>query len=532
MEAIDTELGVLNSYKVFETADQVGHAMKTKFVFTVTYRSDYTIKYKARLVVCGYSQIKGIDYNETYSPTVGLESVFICIFLAAWTNLSTIIFDVKSAFLEGRADCIQYCRLPVCASEGNVQQRVKIVGNLYGEKQAPKVWNDKLNEILIDMEFKRCPWDACLYICWREDEFIILSVHVDDGYIVSTENMIKWFTETLLKYVKGTTVYYPEDGQIQKYIGIEMETAFGIDLGEVVVKIMLTQEEKIAGLNYFPDYKPRRKIDVPMPENVNLRDATPNENNESLLPVTGSLRFICDRTRPDLLVATGEISTGAIPSDLHYRVAERIEYYLKQTSYKSLNLGGKGKMKHFAFCDAAYITTGKARSRLGHCQFLGTDSGAIKSVSQNDKTVSHSSMESEIKALDLLIIAIILTRHILEFLGYKLNEPTIIFMDNKSAIELCKTLKQNHKARNINMRIQFIRYCINERLIELVFIRSENNVADILTKPLGKRLFEKHSDKLLNGFGGSIESLFEDSASFAEVNSSINVYEENLYNQI
>jgi Reverse transcriptase (RNA-dependent DNA polymerase) len=101
--------------------------MKTKFVFTVTYKSDYTIKYKARLVACGYSQIKGIDYNETYSPTVGLESVFICLFIAAWANLSTVIFDVKSAFLEGRADCEQFCRLPLCASDGNTPQRVKIV---------------------------------------------------------------------------------------------------------------------------------------------------------------------------------------------------------------------------------------------------------------------------------------------------------------------------------------------------------------------------------------------------------------------
>ena len=525
IKAIDEELGVLAKYKVFEEADQVGHAMKTKFVFTITYRSDYTIKYKARLVACGYSQIKGIDYNETYSPTIGLESIFICLFLAAWANLYTIIFDVKSAFLEGRADCIQYCRLPLCASNGNVPQRVKIVGNLYGEKQAPKVWNDHLNDnILMKMNFIRCPWDACLYICWKDDGVIILSVHVDDGYILATsEELIEWFTKTLLDYVKGATIYYPEEGVTQKYIGIEIERVFGIYNGDIVSYSLLTQKEKISNLNHFPNYKPRRKIDVPMPENVNLRDAIPNETNPSLLPVTGSLRFICDRTRPDLLVATGEISTGAIPSDLHYKVAERTEYFLKQTIERCLQLGGRGKMIHFAFCDAAYITTGKAKSRLGHCQFLGMDSGAIRSFSHNDKTVSHSSMEAEIKSLDLLIIAIILTRNILKFLGYELKVPTIIFMDNKSAIELCKTLKQNHKARNINMRIQFIRECINARIVELVFIRSENNVADILTKPLGRNLFDKHSYNLLNGFHGNIDHLFKDSLTHVEVNNSIEI---------
>jgi hypothetical protein len=191
-----------------------------------------------------------------------------------------------------------------------------------------------------------------------------------------------------------------------------------------------------------------------------------------------------------------------------------------------LNLGGVGDMIHFAFCDASYTTTGKAKSRLGHCQFFGTDSGAIKCSSQNDKTVSHSSMESEIKALDLLIICIILTRLIFKFLGCELKVPTIIFIDNQSAIELCKTLKQNHRARNMNMRIQFIRECINARIIELVFVRSEDNVADILTKPLGKDLFNKHSHTLLHGFGGDISHLLNNSVSHIDMLNFMELYDE------
>jgi hypothetical protein len=530
MEAIQKELAILQDYHVFELADQVGHAMRTKFVFTVSYRSDYTIKYKARLVVCGYSQIKGIDYNETYSPTVGLESVFILLFLCGCLNVDMAIFDVTSAFLEGTADCIQYCRLPLCASAGNTQQRVKIVGNLYGEKQAPKVWNDKINDILLIIGFKRCPWDACLYILWKDDNYLLLSIHVDDGLLVGIRALIEWFNEELLKHVKAATVFPKELNKLIKYIGIEIEDERGVTSeGEPYVKIILSQREKIQGLDHFPgNSDPRGKIKIPMPSSVNLRDEFPNPNNESLLPVTGSLRFICDRTRPDILVATGELSTGAIPSDLHIEMAKRTELYLKNTIQKCLKLGGAGMIRHFAFCDATYITTGKAKSRLGHCQFLGTDSGAIKCVSQNDKTVSHSSMESEIKSLDLLIIAVILTRNILMFLGFILNVPTIIFIDNKSAIELCKTLKQNHKARNINMRIQFIRECINARLIELVFVRSEENVADVLTKPLDRETFIKHTDKLFNGFGGDIDYLLNNSVSYVEVCNAINLCESNF----
>ena len=63
-----------------------------------------------------------------------------------------------------------------------------------------------------------------------------------------------------------------------------------------------------------------------------------------LLTVTSKLRYVCDRTRPDLLVATGEISTGAVPSEERYKVARQTYNYLKSTSNKCLKLGGAGEM--------------------------------------------------------------------------------------------------------------------------------------------------------------------------------------------
>ena len=55
---------------------------------------------------------------------------------------------------------------------------------MYDAKQAPKVWNDKLHSILLDMKFQRCPWDACLYMGWFDNKFL-MSIHVDDGYLVT-----------------------------------------------------------------------------------------------------------------------------------------------------------------------------------------------------------------------------------------------------------------------------------------------------------------------------------------------------------
>ena len=128
----------------------------------------------------------------------------------------------------------------------------------------------------------------------------------------------------------------------------------------------------------------------------------------SLLPTTGKLIYIADRTRPDILVATGEISTGGAtdPSDDHLKTAIMTMGYLNSTSELCLKLGGEGDTLIFAYIDASYITVGNAKSRLGGCVFMGLDSGAVCSFSRNDTiifTLSHSSTEAEIRAIDLLI---------------------------------------------------------------------------------------------------------------------------------
>jgi hypothetical protein len=115
-------------------------------------------------------------------------------------------------------------------------------------------------------------------------------------------------------------------------------------------------------------------------------------------------------------------------------------------------------------------------------------------------------MEVEIKALDYTIRVILFIVDLMTFIGCGPlpSEPVIIFCDNKSCVELMKSLKQNHKVKHINTTINYIREIINKRIIQLVFVPTEYNVADTLTKPLGPELFNRHSNVLLNGFGGKL----------------------------
>ena len=142
--------------------------------------------------------------------------------------------------------------------------------------------------------------------------------------------------------------------------------------------------------------------------------------------------------------------------------------------------------------------------------FMNYDSGAIRTFSRNSTTagttLSHSSTEAEIKALDEVIREIMHILDMIEFISGKYSEPVIIYVDNKSAITLMETFKVSNNIKHINLRINFIREMINSKVIELHFVPTEFNVADLLTKPLDVATYLKLRDILMNGHGGKAPS--------------------------
>jgi len=486
--AITKELDQFRLRTTFGPAEQSGQGMKTKLILYYKYDGEYNLVCKARLVVCGYSQRKNIDYFDTYSPTTTVTTVFALLCLAGHLKAHLCTFDVSAAFLEGRADTRMFAWLPCDIDHEGVSKRIEILGNWYGSKQAGKIWNDLYDKIVTMMEFIRSVDNPCLYKWTNGVEYIYQTVHVDDGFMLcSSKKLAKEFMDVFLTHVRKAVMY--DDARL--YLSMDITRSADQTM------FYVSQQRYIEG--HFGEFT--KNYRTPMPTTINLRLADPNTANESLLPITGKLRWLADRTRPDILVALGEVSTGGAenPSDLHVQVATRIQHYLTTTKEKRLCLGGTDPIILFGYCDASYITAGKSKSRLGSCLFLNKTSGSISSISRNDKTVSHSSCEAEIKAIDMLCREVVVIRSLLEFLGCPQTEATRIYVDNKSAIELCRTLKTGNNVRHVNVRINYIRELINQRVIELIFVPTELNVADALTKALDRVHHDRHTTVLLEG---------------------------------
>jgi hypothetical protein len=141
LDAIQKELRQMDDRKSFEEAEhQTGRGMKTKMILRVSYDNEYKLKFKARLVMCGYSQIKGLDYLETYAPTPAIATIFMLAHIAKVKRHTMASFDVSGAFLEGKNDYEMYCYLP--KELGLARNRFRVLNSVYGEKQAGKIWYD------------------------------------------------------------------------------------------------------------------------------------------------------------------------------------------------------------------------------------------------------------------------------------------------------------------------------------------------------------------------------------------------------
>jgi hypothetical protein len=119
---------------------------------------------KARLVAKGYSQVEGLDFDETYAPVARLESIHIILAYATYHGFKLYQMDVKSAFLNGPIKEEVYVEQPPGFEDSEYPNHVyKLSKALYGLKQAPRAWYECLRDFLITNGFKVRKADPTLF---------------------------------------------------------------------------------------------------------------------------------------------------------------------------------------------------------------------------------------------------------------------------------------------------------------------------------------------------------------------------------
>ncbi|GJU60103.1 putative ribonuclease H-like domain-containing protein, partial [Tanacetum coccineum] len=151
------------------------------------YENGVVSRNKARLVIQGYNQQEGIDFDETYAPVARLESIRILLAYACAHDFRLFQMDVKSAFLNGFINEEVYVAQPPAFVDFEKLNHVfKLKKALYGLKQAPKAWYDRIKAFLLDHMYIMGLVDNTLFTKKKDSHIIIVQIYVDDIIFGST----------------------------------------------------------------------------------------------------------------------------------------------------------------------------------------------------------------------------------------------------------------------------------------------------------------------------------------------------------
>ena len=217
-EAVDTEINALISNKTWKEAvpPPKTNIVTCKWVCKVKLNIDGSLeKLKARLVARGFTQKYGIDYADTFAPTVRSDTLRTVLAIVALENLECHQVDVNNAFTQSSLKDTIYMTAPegVKVAPGRALQ---ILQSLYGLKQSAREWHSRCTNELIKLSFAQCPSDPCLFT--HPVKGIIIFMHVDD-LVIAAKMMkeINWFKREF-----NTAVSIKDLGEVSKVLGIRV----------------------------------------------------------------------------------------------------------------------------------------------------------------------------------------------------------------------------------------------------------------------------------------------------------------------
>lgn len=449
-------------------------AISAKWVFKVKAMGIHDERFKARLVARGYSQVPGIDFDETFSPVLRHTSLRILFAITIKNNMKIFQMDAITAFLQSELRETIYMRQPEEYADGS-EKVCLLKKSIYGLKQAGRQWNIKLSEVLQEFNLKKSEFDPCVYL--NEKLTLLIAVYVDDLLIFykheSELNELKTFLNNSLKM--------KEIGEAKECIGIQISVS-----NET---IDLSQQKYIEQILKRFDMLNCKPAKSPGNPNEKLSVSMVNEENDltgkvPFQELVGSLLYVAQITRPDIAFCVNNVSRfNARHSKEHWEAAMHILKYLKGTAEYVLRFNKNEERDIYAFSYADYASEiDKRRSCSGFIVKLA--GGAISWHSKRQEIVALSSTEAEYVALSTTVKEILwVSQFILEVSNVNML-PVKVYCDNTSAIKLANSDAYRERSKHIDVRFHHVRDNIEKKKIVIEFVSTNDMVADILTKAL------------------------------------------------
>ena len=456
------------------------------------------IIYKVRLVIKGYMQVHGIDYLETFAPVIRFETLRALLILATMLRYKVLQHDFDTAFLNATLPG-QY-RIFMRQTHGfvhptNPDYICFLKKSLYGLKQAPREWNNMLYEFLKRMNFRRAMKDYGLYWKRVHNQIIFVAIYVDDMLVIGPDHLSQEFVAQVKREFK-----IKELGPVSKILGIKVN--YSLD------RVEFDQSNYIQSiLKKFrmDDCKPS---ETPMELKLKLGPAAKDDPlaNSSSIPfrsVVGSIQYLVTGSRPELSYSTNFFSQFLCGyTQQHWNYLKRVLRYLRGTSTHKLCMNGvearrilaeKRKLQITVYADADFHNEEDGKSITGFVTYLNGQFISGKSWKQS--IVTESTSEAELVAANEGAKDGLWLKYLLEEMDLEVS-PILLFMDNKSALQIAQHPTHHKRAKHLELRLLKLRQFIEDGLVEVQYVESAKNVADVFTKSLAKEKLKDFRNQL------------------------------------
>ena len=483
-KAMEKELADLANQKTWNLIELPpgAHLLRGRWVYkTKIDKSGNIEKYKARWVVKGFLQKHGIDYVETFSNTVKPMAYKTLFALAAYQDLEIQQWDVKSAFPNAPLNECIYVEQPHGFQDQKYPTRACSLNKaLYGLKQSARQWYIYLAKLLSELGYIPITSDQSIFT--NKSSGIIVTSHIDDLLIFGPDIQ----AITTLREALGKKVEISDLGDVSYYLGIE------VTRDRAKKSLCMSQQKFIEEILQRFGKTALKPTKTPAEQGIRLEKShenAPEADIKLFQQQIGSLMYLMTSTRPDLSFAVGQCARFmSNPSPEHFKALNRIWQYLNYSKKFTLRFCPQ-KLTLQGFVDADWggdYTTRK--STTGYLFLFGNS--AVSWSSKLQKTVALSSCEAEYMALKEGIKEKIWLECLCKQLDIpRQDQQATLYTDSQSAIELAKNPEHHARTKHIDIQYHFVRQNVQNATVKLIYIPTNDQPADGLTKALDATKF-------------------------------------------
>nr|GEW64190.1 hypothetical protein [Tanacetum cinerariifolium] len=410
------------------------------------------IRNKAMLVAQRHTQKEGIDYEEVFAPVARIEVIRLFLAYASFMGFTVYQMYVKSAFLYGTIDEEVYVMQPPGFQDPEFLARVyKVEKAMYGLHHAPRAWYGTFSKYLLTNGFQRGTIDQTLFIKKHRGDFILIQVYVDDIIFGSSNSQLCREFKTLM------------DEKFQMSAMGELNFFLGLQVLQKKDDIFLSQDKYVGDILKKFGYSDVRSANTPMDkENPWGKDICGKDVDLYLYrSMIGSLMYPTASRQDIMFAVCASVRHQVTPKESHLHVVKRIFRYLK--GHPKLGIWYP-KDSHFDLVAYSYSDYGGAtqdrKSTTRVCQILGRRLILWKCKKQT--TVATSTTEAE-------------------YVAVASGCGQVMWIQNQL----------------LDYRHHFIRDCFKKKLISVDHIHTDDNVADLLTKPFDAGRFKYLVDQFV-----------------------------------